>query len=150
MRRTGPECPRPPRRRRGGAARCRACRALERGIDVADVGCGAGRALLGLAQRFPRPRFTGFDTFPAQVETRPGEGGVGRCRRPASRVTFDAAQGLPRRHDLVTTFDVIHDSAEPTRLLAAVRATVKGDADYLPRFTRVVSCAPLCGDGRER
>ncbi|EMF58321.1 hypothetical protein SBD_0993 [Streptomyces bottropensis ATCC 25435] len=102
---------------------------------------------------FPAPRFTGFDNFPAQLETRPGEGGVGRCRRPANRVTFetvDAAQGLPRRHDLVTTFDVIHDSAEPTRLLAAVRATVKGDADYLPRFTRVVSCAPLCGDGRER
>ena len=52
----------------------------------------------------------------------------------AGRVTFetvDAAQGLPGRYDLVTTFDVIHDSAEPTRLLAAVRAAVKDDGDYL-------------------
>ncbi len=95
---------------------------LERGIDVADVGCGAGRALLVLAQRFPRSRFTGFDNFPGQVErarANAERAGV------ADRVTFetvDAAQGLPGRYDLVTTFDVIHDSAEPTRLLAALLA----------------------------
>ncbi|MBV7697877.1 methyltransferase domain-containing protein [Streptomyces sp. TRM70350] len=104
---------------------------LERGIDVADVGCGAGRALIVLAEAFPRSRFTGFDNFPAQVE---------RARRNAEqagvadRVTFetvDATEGLPGRYDLVTTFDVIHDSAEPKRLLAAVRAAVKDDGDYL-------------------
>lgn len=104
---------------------------LERGIDVADVGCGAGRALIVLAKAFPRSRFTGFDNFPAQVErarTNAAEAGV------ADRVTFetvDATQGLPERYDLVTTFDVIHDSAEPKRLLAAVRAAVKDDGDYL-------------------
>jgi 2-polyprenyl-3-methyl-5-hydroxy-6-metoxy-1,4-benzoquinol methylase len=104
---------------------------LDRGIDVADVGCGAGRALIVLAQRFPRSRFTGFDIFPAQVErarTNAEEAGV------ADRVTFetvDAARGLPRRYDLVTTFDVIHDAAEPKRLLSALRAAVKDDGDYL-------------------
>lgn len=104
---------------------------LERGIDVADVGCGAGRALIVLAKRFPRSRFTGFDNFRGQVErarTNAERAGV------ADRVTFetvDAAQGLPGRYDLVTTFDVIHDSAEPKRLLTAVRAAVKDDGDYL-------------------
>jgi hypothetical protein len=34
---------------------------LERGIDVVDVGCGCGKALMHLAQRFPRSRFTGVD-----------------------------------------------------------------------------------------
>ena len=34
---------------------------LEAGIDVADVGCGAGVAILLMAQRFPRSRFTGLD-----------------------------------------------------------------------------------------
>ncbi|MBX9398192.1 methyltransferase domain-containing protein [Streptomyces sp. TRM72054] len=104
---------------------------LERGIDVADVGCGAGRALIVLAQAFPRSRFTGFDNFPVQVE---------RARQNAERagvidrVTFetvDAAQGLPGRYDLVTTFDVIHDSADPKRLLTAIRAAVQDDGDYL-------------------
>ncbi|MBR8638286.1 methyltransferase domain-containing protein [Streptomyces tuirus] len=104
---------------------------LERGIDVADVGCGAGRALIVLAERFPHSRFTGFDNFPGQVErarAKAGEAGV------TDRVTFetvDAAQGLPGRYDLVTTFDVIHDAAEPKRLLAAIRAAVKDDGDYL-------------------
>ncbi|PAZ15973.1 hypothetical protein CLM62_10940 [Streptomyces sp. SA15] len=93
---------------------------LERGIDVADVGCGAGRALIVLARMFPRSRFTGFDNFPAQVErarANAEKAGV------ADRVTFetvDAAQGLPGRYDLVTTFDVIH-AEEPKRLLAAIR-----------------------------
>ncbi len=104
---------------------------LERGIDVADVGCGAGRALIVLAEKFPRCRFTGFDNFPAQVErarVNAEKAGV------ADRVTFetvDAAQGLPGRYDLVTTFDVIHDAVEPKRLLTAVRAAVEDDGDYL-------------------
>ncbi|MBD0421799.1 methyltransferase domain-containing protein [Streptomyces sp. TRM S81-3] len=104
---------------------------LERGIEVADVGCGAGRALIVLAERFPRSRFTGFDNFPAQLErarANAEEAGV------ADRVTFetaDAAQGLPGRYDLVTTFDVIHDAVDPKRLLAAIRAAVKDDGDYL-------------------
>ncbi|MBC2905770.1 class I SAM-dependent methyltransferase [Streptomyces cupreus] len=104
---------------------------LGRGIDVADVGCGAGRALIVLAEKFPHSRFTGFDNFPAQVErarANAEKAGV------ADRVTFetvDAAQGLPGRYDLVTTFDVIHDAADPKRLLAAVRAAVKDDGDYL-------------------
>ncbi|WP_329383182.1 methyltransferase domain-containing protein [Streptomyces sp. NBC_01351] len=104
---------------------------LERGIEVADVGCGAGRALIVLAKAFPRSRFTGFDNFPGQVErarTNAQEAGV------ADRVGFemvDAAQGLPGRYDLVTTFDVIHDSAEPKRLLTAIRDAVKDDGDYL-------------------
>ncbi|MEU3661434.1 methyltransferase domain-containing protein [Streptomyces sp. NPDC032940] len=104
---------------------------LERGIDVADVGCGAGRALIVLARRFPHSRFTGFDNFPAQVErarANAEEAGVG------DRVTFetlDATEGLPRRYDLVTTFDVIHDAVEPGRLLAAIRAAVEDDGDYL-------------------
>ncbi|MGP4090549.1 methyltransferase domain-containing protein [Streptomyces sp. KR55] len=104
---------------------------LDRGIDVADVGCGAGRALIVLAQAFPRSRFTGFDNFPAQVE---------RARQNAEkagvadRVTFetlDVTQGLPGHYDLITTFDVIHDAAEPKQLLSAIRAAVKDDGDYL-------------------
>ncbi|MEU3255109.1 methyltransferase domain-containing protein [Streptomyces sp. NPDC006997] len=104
---------------------------LERGVDVADVGCGAGRALTVLAKAFPRSRFTGFDNFPAQVErarAHAERSGV------ADRVTFatvDAVQGLPGRFDLVTTFDVVHDAADPQGLLAAIRAAVKDDGDYL-------------------
>jgi hypothetical protein len=34
---------------------------LERGIDVADVGCGAGHAVNVMARAFPNSRFVGYD-----------------------------------------------------------------------------------------
>lgn len=116
---------------------------LERGIDVADVGCGAGRAPIVLAKAFPRSRFTGFDSFPGQVErarANAEEAGV------ADRVKFeqvDAARGIPGRYGLVTTFDVIHDAADPQRLLAAIRAAVEDDGDYL---MLEINCADRPGD----
>ena len=36
---------------------------LERGCDVADVGCGRGRGLIKLAQAFSRSRYIGYDNF---------------------------------------------------------------------------------------
>ncbi len=34
---------------------------LEEGISVLDVGCGRGRALVAMAERFPKSRFVGYD-----------------------------------------------------------------------------------------
>lgn len=36
---------------------------LEQGIDVADIGCGAGQMVNHLAMLYPNSRFTGFDQF---------------------------------------------------------------------------------------
>ncbi|MCB5169692.1 methyltransferase domain-containing protein [Streptomyces bambusae] len=104
---------------------------LEQGVDVADVGCGAGRALIVLAQAFPRSRFHGFDNFPGQVERARANAEAAGVADRVSFETVDAAQGLPGRYDVITTFDVIHDSAEPQRLLTAIRAALKDDGDYL-------------------
>ncbi|MFT7650778.1 MAG: hypothetical protein ACI8Y4_005553, partial [Candidatus Poriferisodalaceae bacterium] len=41
---------------------------LEGGIDVADVGCGSGRALNMLAEAFPTSVFEGFDIADAALE----------------------------------------------------------------------------------
>jgi tRNA G46 methylase TrmB len=41
---------------------------LERGAEVADVGCGRGRALVRLAEAFPNSRFVGDDVFSPNVE----------------------------------------------------------------------------------
>jgi hypothetical protein len=40
---------------------------LERGARVADIGCGSGRALIKLAQAFPRSSFVGYDMFPPAI-----------------------------------------------------------------------------------
>jgi 2-polyprenyl-3-methyl-5-hydroxy-6-metoxy-1,4-benzoquinol methylase len=105
---------------------------LEQGAKVADVGCGAGRALIKLAGSFPNSRCTGFDAFDGQVT---------RARQNAAlagqgdRVRFErrdvAANGLPERFDLIATFDVVHDAIDPLALLKAIRAGLEPGGTYL-------------------
>jgi SAM-dependent methyltransferase len=104
---------------------------LEDGAAVADVGCGAGRALIKLAQTFPKSRLAGYDWYGPQLErakASAAQAGV------ADRVRFelrDATQGLPEQYDLITTFDVIHDAVSPQRLLHAIREGLRPDGAYL-------------------
>ncbi len=104
---------------------------LERGVRVADIGCGAGRALIKLAQTFPNSRYVGYDVFPAQVaRARANAEAAG----VADRVTFthdDVSRGLPEQYDFITTFDVIHDAVDPPALLRAIRRGLKPDGVYL-------------------
>lgn len=105
--------------------------ALERGVDVADVGCGAGRALIKLAEAFPNSRYTGFDNFPAQIErAQEAAAEVGLGDKIEFKVV-DGAQGLGGTYDLITTFDVIHDSADPLGLLTAIHGALRPDGHYV-------------------
>lgn len=105
--------------------------ALERGADVADVGCGKGRALIRLAREFPRSRFVGYDVFPSVVEEArlaAKEAGVDE------RVRFevaDAALGLPGTFDVITTFDVLHDSVDPGAIMRSIRSALKPGGRFL-------------------
>ena len=104
---------------------------LETGALVADVGCGAGGALINLAQAFPKSRFFGFDLFApnvARATLNALQAGV------SDRVGFeqrDVAKGLPRRYDVITTFDVVHDAVDPLGLVSAVRAALNDDGSYV-------------------
>jgi SAM-dependent methyltransferase len=101
--------------------------ALRAGADVADVGCGGGRALLALAGAFPRSRFTGFDASPGQIErARANAAAAGLADRVAFEVR-DAATGLPGAYDAVFTFDVVHDAPDPAGLLRAIAAALRPD-----------------------
>lgn len=104
---------------------------LERGARVADVGCGQGRALLKLVERFPRSTFVGYDIFAPNVERAWANA---RAAGVADRVRFevaDAAEGLPERFDVITTWDVVHDSVDPLGLLRAIRNALESDGVYL-------------------
>jgi 2-polyprenyl-3-methyl-5-hydroxy-6-metoxy-1,4-benzoquinol methylase len=93
---------------------------LRAGARIADVGCGAGRGAVALAEAFPACTVVGYDAHAPVVERAralAAEAGV------ADRVSFavlDAADGLPERFDVVTTFDVLHDAVDPQRLLTAI------------------------------
>jgi 2-polyprenyl-3-methyl-5-hydroxy-6-metoxy-1,4-benzoquinol methylase len=93
---------------------------LRAGARVVDVGCGAGRGAVALAKAFPACTVVGYDAHAPVVERARAlatEAGV------ADRVSFavlDAAEGLPERFDVITTFDVLHDAVDPQRLLTAI------------------------------
>ena len=105
--------------------------ALERGIEVADVGCGGGRAIIKLAQAFPKSRFTGYDTYAPSIAVAQQNAAAAGLADRVRFVALDASQGLPEQYDLITTFLVIHDSADPRGLLRAIRAALKPDGTYI-------------------
>ncbi|HJW37720.1 MAG TPA: class I SAM-dependent methyltransferase [Candidatus Udaeobacter sp.] len=104
---------------------------LERGCDVADVGCGRGRGLIKLSQAFPRSRYTGYDNFGptvARATANAREAGV------SGRVRFeerDVSKGLPVRFDVITTFDVVHDAVDPLQLLQSIRRALRPGGVYV-------------------
>lgn len=104
---------------------------LRSGAEIADVGCGRGRSLIKLAQAFPGVRCTGYDNFAPTVER---AAAAARAAGVAERVRFelcDAAAGIPGRYDLITTFEVIHDAADPPGLLRAIRSALRDDGFYV-------------------
>ena len=106
-------------------------RKLRDGADVADVGCGRGRALIRLAQAYPASRYVGYDAFAPSVEratAQAREAGV------AERVRYevrDGASDLPGRFDVITTFDVIHDAVDPVAVLRSIFRALKPDGIYV-------------------
>jgi hypothetical protein len=46
-------------------------------------------------------------------------------------VEWDVARGLPEEYDVIATFDVVHDSADPPGLLRAIRQALRPDGTYV-------------------
>jgi SAM-dependent methyltransferase len=105
---------------------------LSRGGQVAEVGCGGGRALLALAAAFPGSTFAGYDLDDTSLE---------RARASArelklhDRVRFERrrAEDLPASvgFDLIMAFNCIHDMTQPVDALRGVRNALADDGCFL-------------------
>jgi 2-polyprenyl-3-methyl-5-hydroxy-6-metoxy-1,4-benzoquinol methylase len=104
---------------------------LRDGIEVADVGCGAGSAVLLLAEAFPASTFVGYD-ISAHALARANEKLAASGLRNA-RFVDPRAEPLPDdgRLGLVTTFDCLHDMAHPEEVIAAIRSALDEDGRWL-------------------
>jgi SAM-dependent methyltransferase len=104
---------------------------LEAGAKAADVGCGAGVALIEMAKAYPKSDFHGYDISQyalARAEENKAQAGI-------ENVTFHDANGdaIPadRSFDFITTFDCLHDMANPATVIRAIYQALKRDGTWL-------------------
>jgi SAM-dependent methyltransferase len=104
---------------------------LETGIEVADIGCGAGYAMNVLARAFPNSRFTGFDIVGEVIETARAQAKEWGLANVAFEVRDAATLDISGRFDLITAFDAIHDQVHPAAVLDGVALALKEDGVFL-------------------
>jgi SAM-dependent methyltransferase len=104
---------------------------LQAGIEVADVGCGAGHAVNTMAAAFPRSRFVGYDISSEGIARGREEARAAGLHNTSFEVRDIAALGERGRFGLVTAFDVIHDQARPDAALRAVADALAPDGVFL-------------------
>jgi SAM-dependent methyltransferase len=104
---------------------------LEQGIDVADVGCGAGHAVNAMARAFPRSRFTGLDFSEEGIEIARGEARAWGLTNATFEVRDVATLDGSSTFDFITAFDTIHDQAQPRRVLQGIADSLRKDGVFL-------------------
>lgn len=116
---------------------------LEAGGVVADVGCGAGIAIVAIAQRFPRTRVHGYDISQHAIE---------RARHLVAEAKLDnvtlhnvGACDLPGEStfDFVLTLDCLHDMTRPAETIGSIRRSIAPDGTWLIKDIR---CTPAPKD----
>ncbi len=104
---------------------------LMEGISVCDIGCGTGHNMNLMAAAYPASTLTGYDIAADAIELARAEA----TEMGLSNVSFEVqdATALPDdiSFDMMTTFDAIHDQANPQGSLNEIGRTLKPDGVYL-------------------
>ncbi|SMO84971.1 Methyltransferase domain-containing protein [Fodinibius sediminis] len=107
---------------------------LADGIRVLDLGCGRGKALMKMAAEFPNSDFHGMDISEKAIQWAREEA----AQRKLDNLSFEIRDASlfdrtaePGVYDFVTTFDAVHDQADPLAVLKGIRRTLKPGAVYL-------------------
>src|ERR687889_526639 len=104
---------------------------LEAGIDVLDVGCGSGRALNLMARTFPNSRFLGYDLSEEAIARACAEAQEHGTTNARFEVEDAATLDEEASYDLITTFDAVHDQADPAAVLIGIANALREDGVYL-------------------
>ena len=109
---------------------------LEAGARVADVGCGAGVALLTMAEAFPTSTFDGYDISQHAIHrarAKQAESGL-----PNIQFHLAEAAELPNSptYELILTLDCIHDMPRPAQAIAAIRRAITNGGTWLIKDIR--------------
>jgi SAM-dependent methyltransferase len=104
---------------------------LHAGIDVLDVGTGAGHAVNVIARAFPKSRVTGIDFSREGVTLAEAEAAAWGLDNARFEVQDAATLDRSRQYDLITAFDAIHDQKLPARVLRGIYDALKPGGTFL-------------------
>ena len=104
---------------------------LDAGATVADIGCGAGGAVLLMAKAFPKSSFTGYEISQYALDRAAQK--LNDSKLINARFNDARTNPLPADHsvDFVTTFDCIHDMTHPAEMMQAIHAALKPNGTWL-------------------
>jgi 2-polyprenyl-3-methyl-5-hydroxy-6-metoxy-1,4-benzoquinol methylase len=118
---------------------------------VADVGCGAGWAAIGLATRFPSVTVHGFDVDPPSVQLARANAEQAGVADRVQVFETDIAEHHPGGgYHLALAVECIHDMSQPVPVLAAMRTMVGRDGHVLVVDEKVADEFVAPGDDVER
>ena len=104
---------------------------LQAGAKVADVGCGAGIAIIEMAKAYPQSQFHGYDIAKlplhraAENARKAGVENVHWHDAGVDPLPVDASC------DFITTFDCLHDMTRPDLVMRAIRKAIKSNGTWL-------------------
>lgn len=101
------------------------------GIDVLDVGCGKGRALIAMAERYPQSNFIGYDLCVDAIAEADRIASVKNLQNIHFSVKDMAGFNELEQYDLITSFDAIHDQKAPQTIITGINNALKPSGVYL-------------------
>ena len=104
---------------------------LQKGISVLDIGCGSGHAINLMAKAFPNSRFAGYDFSKKAIAAARAEAKRWKLDNARFAAKDVATLNEPKKYDLITAFDSIHDQAKPTKVLKAISKSIRPDGVFL-------------------
>ncbi len=107
---------------------------LQEGASLLDLGCGRGRALVMLAERFPSSAFQGYDLSAdaiAYATAQAAERGLENVSFEVRDLSTFDVDAEPEAFAYVATFDAVHDQARPLAMLKGIRRTLQAGGTYL-------------------
>jgi 2-polyprenyl-3-methyl-5-hydroxy-6-metoxy-1,4-benzoquinol methylase len=104
---------------------------LEKGINVADVGCGEGHSTIFMAKAYPRSRFYAYDAHPESIDAARRNA---EAAGVADRIVFEIAKAddYPAKdYGLICFFDCLHDMGHPVTALQHAAKTLAKDGTVM-------------------
>ena len=104
---------------------------MDKGIEVMDLGCGRGLALMRMAMAFPNSNFVGYDLCDETIAYANEEAKNLQLNNLRFEKRDATALGETSRFDLITALDAIHDQAQPQIVLNNINKALKANGTFL-------------------